>query len=119
MKQYIPERRGAVLSLAGEKIGEHVGAQFYTIGQRHGVGNLKHERGNRIHEPLYVSGKDIQKNTVTVVAEVMTDLAWAPELSGTQSSMLLLALRAQVHRRLGEVGVQQLEIALAMRALDD
>jgi hypothetical protein len=60
-----------------------------------------------------------EADALEFVAEVMTDLAWAPELSGTQSSMLLLALRAQVHRRLGEVGVQQLEIALAMRALDD
>jgi tRNA-specific 2-thiouridylase len=67
LKQYIPGRRGAVLSLAGERIGEHAGAQFYTIGQRQGIGNLKHEKGNRIHEPLYVSAKDVRKNTVTVV----------------------------------------------------
>lgn len=67
LKAYIPGRRGAVLSLAGEKVGEHAGAQFYTIGQRQGIGNLKHERGNRIHEPLYVSAKDVRKNTVTVV----------------------------------------------------
>lgn len=68
LKTYIPQRRGAVLSAAGEKIGEHNGAQFYTIGQRQGIGNLKHEKGNKIHEPLYVSGKDIKRNTVTVVA---------------------------------------------------
>jgi tRNA-specific 2-thiouridylase len=68
LKQYIPERRGVVLSVAGERIGEHAGAQFYTIGQRHGVGNLKHERGNKIHEPLYVAKKDIRGNTLTVVA---------------------------------------------------
>jgi tRNA-uridine 2-sulfurtransferase len=67
LQQYIPSRRGAVLSLAGQKIGEHAGAQFYTIGQRQGIGNLKHEKGNRIHEPLYVSSKDVRKNTVTVV----------------------------------------------------
>lgn len=68
LKTYLPERRGAVLSATGEKIGEHVGAQFYTIGQRQGIGNLKHQKGNKVHEPLYVSRKDIDKNTVTVVA---------------------------------------------------
>jgi tRNA-specific 2-thiouridylase len=67
LRAYIPERRGAVLSKDGRKIGEHHGAQFYTIGQRQGIGNLKHEKGNTIHEPLYVSGKDIKENTVTVV----------------------------------------------------
>lgn len=66
LKDYIPQRRGAVLSLAGEKIGEHSGAQFYTIGQRHGVGNLKHAKGNRIHAPLYVAAKNVRKNTLTV-----------------------------------------------------
>ena len=68
LKQYIPARRGAVLTLTGEKIGEHEGAHFYTIGQRRGIGNLKHEKGNKMHEPLYVAAKNIKKNTVTVAA---------------------------------------------------
>ena len=35
LKQYIPEHRGALMTTAGEKIGEHSGAEFYTVGQRH------------------------------------------------------------------------------------
>jgi tRNA-specific 2-thiouridylase len=68
LKQYLPEKRGAVLSLAGEKIGEHYGAHFYTIGQREGIGNVKRQKGVRTHAPLYVAEKDVRGNTV-VVAE--------------------------------------------------
>ncbi len=68
LKEYLPEKKGAVLNLKGEKIGEHVGAHFYTIGQRGGVGNLKHEKGQKNHTPLYVAKKDVKKN-VLVVAE--------------------------------------------------
>lgn len=66
LKKYIPEKKGAVLNSAGEKIGEHSGAWFYTIGQRGGVGNLKHEKGQKNHVPLYVAKKDVKKNILTV-----------------------------------------------------
>jgi len=74
LKTYIPERTGAVLNSHGEKIGEHSGAHFYTIGQRHiGLGDRrqvtcgKQEIGNRDRKPVYVSEKDIATNAVIVV----------------------------------------------------
>jgi tRNA-uridine 2-sulfurtransferase len=71
LKQYIPARRGALVTTAGEQIGEHFGAEFYTIGQRHidadfrfpKTGGVRHDR-----EPFYVAAKDAATNTV-VVAE--------------------------------------------------
>ncbi len=68
LKSYIPEKKGDVLSTEGKKIGEHSGAHFYTIGQRHGIGNMKHQRGVTMHEAAYVSGKDMATNTVVVAA---------------------------------------------------
>ena len=45
LKDYIPEKKGAVVTESGEKIGEHIGAHFYTIGQRHiGVTNTRGKR---------------------------------------------------------------------------
>jgi len=35
LKEYIEPKKGDVLDTEGNKIGEHEGAQFYTIGQRH------------------------------------------------------------------------------------
>jgi tRNA-specific 2-thiouridylase len=66
LRQYLPERRGVVLTADGRKVGEHAGAHFYTIGQRHGLGNLKHETGNMKHEPLYVAAKNMRTNTIVV-----------------------------------------------------
>lgn len=76
LKQYIPERTGALVTTAGEKIGEHTGAEFYTIGQRHlGVGYRLSGAGRREdgkkkpdRGPFYVASKDAATNTV-VVAE--------------------------------------------------
>ena len=67
LRDHIPSRRGAVLTASGKKIGEHDGVQFYTIGQRHGIGV-----GGGI--PFYVAGKDIETNTL-MVAEGPNDNA--------------------------------------------
>lgn len=69
LSRYIPEGRGAVLNTAGGKVGEHRGAQFYTIGQRHiGVAYQKQSTDKRkVSLPYYVVDKDVVRNTVTVV----------------------------------------------------
>ena len=60
LKKYIPEKRGNVLNISGKKIGEHKGAHFYTIGQRHGLGI----GGSK--KPYYVVEKNMKKNTIMV-----------------------------------------------------
>jgi len=52
-------RRGFVLNLSGDVMGEHKGAFFYTIGQRGGLGiGYRH--------PLYVLAVNTEKNQVVV-----------------------------------------------------
>lgn len=51
--------QGDYLDLNGKVIGTHAGAVCYTIGQRRGLGIA-------IGEPVYVCGKDMAKNTVTL-----------------------------------------------------
>ncbi len=58
---------GKVLTTAGKIVGEHEGVQFYTIGQRHGLGF-----GGGI--PFYIAEKDAKTNTL-VVAEGPNDNA--------------------------------------------
>ena len=55
-KDYAP---GNYLDLNGKVVGQHQGAVAYTIGQRKGLGIA-------LGEPVYVCGKDMTKNTVTV-----------------------------------------------------
>jgi tRNA-specific 2-thiouridylase len=69
LKRYIPERRGQLLTTAGEDVGEHHGAAFYTIGQRHIDADFKFPKnGAAARKPFYVVSKNIAKNIV-VVAE--------------------------------------------------
>ncbi len=94
LKQYIPEKKGAVLTTTGQKIGEHNGAHFYTIGQRHlnanfqfprlrlglpdsvikagfggqAISNFPKDGVKKDREPFYVAEKDTKTNTI-VVAE--------------------------------------------------
>lgn len=53
---------GDFLDLSGKVVGKHDGAIRYTLGQRKGLGLA-------MGEPVYVCGKDMAKNTVTVGPE--------------------------------------------------
>ncbi len=55
---YLPQRVGDIINVSGDKLGEHYGAWFYTIGQRHGLGLSG--------GPYFVISKDIKKNIVYV-----------------------------------------------------
>lgn len=59
LSRYVTVSPGAILSTSGELLGEHEGAIFYTIGQRHGL-RLGSQR------PYYVVATDTRANTVTV-----------------------------------------------------
>ena len=61
MERYTGKRypSGDFLNQAGEVVGQHRGAVGYTLGQRKGLGLA-------MGEPVYVCGKDMCRNTVTV-----------------------------------------------------
>ncbi len=54
-----PHPAGNYLDLHGNVVGKHRGAVCYTLGQRKGLGIA-------MGVPVYVCGKDMEKNTVTV-----------------------------------------------------
>ena len=60
IKESIPKKIGDVVFADGKKIGEHDGAHFYTIGQRHGL-NLGGQA-----QPVFVAQKDAFTNTLVV-----------------------------------------------------
>ncbi len=63
LSHYIDSVPGIVLNELGKAIGNHDGAVFYTIGQRHGF-SITEKTSN--DDPYYVISKDILKNTITV-----------------------------------------------------
>ena len=60
LERFVPSRPGRIETLEGEVAGQHRGACFYTIGQRHGLGI-----GGQ-GEPWYVVDKDVERNIVYV-----------------------------------------------------
>lgn len=73
LEQYVTTETGAIVDQNGEEIGQHEGAIFYTIGQRHGLnvgGGL----------PYYVTGKDMKKNVVYVTSDLDDEKLWHKEL---------------------------------------
>lgn len=69
LKQYVNTEPGPIVDQFGVTIGEHEGAIFYTIGQRHGLrvgGGL----------PMYVVSKDMKKNIVYVTSQIDDSRLW-------------------------------------------
>ena len=78
LQQYVTARPGDIVDTAtGKTIGQHDGAIFYTIGQRHGLGV-----GGGL--PYYVVGKDMPKNIVYVTTNLNDATMWRDELQLTQ-----------------------------------
>jgi tRNA-specific 2-thiouridylase len=65
LSHYIELKEGDVLDEEGNSIGTHKGALVYTTGQRHGFTT---SLINTAHKPLYVVGRDIVANTISVSA---------------------------------------------------
>ncbi len=73
--QYVEQKAGAIIDKqSGKVLGQHDGAIFYTIGQRHGL-----DVGGGL--PYYVVGKDMDKNEVYVTTNLNDDSLWKPELT--------------------------------------
>jgi len=62
---FIDPDPGPIVTEAGERIGEHRGLHFYTLGQRKGIGIGGSATG--ADAPWYVAGKDAARNALIVV----------------------------------------------------
>lgn len=65
LKKYISPKKGKILDTEGNVLGEHDGAVFYTIGQRH-VGTQILRKKGKDPNRFYVAAKDAETNTLTV-----------------------------------------------------
>lgn len=73
LSQYVHTEPGVIVDQNGKEIGQHDGAIFYTIGQRHGL-----DVGGGL--PYYVTGKDMGSNTVYVSSDISDDKLWTKKL---------------------------------------
>jgi len=64
IRNYLNYNTGDIVDFEGNKIGEHNGIMYYTIGQRKGLRIGGISKNNK--DPWYVVGKDIKKNKIIV-----------------------------------------------------
>ena len=69
-----PQPAGPIIDQNGKEIGQHDGAIFYTIGQRHGL-----DVGGGL--PYYVNHKDMKTNIVYVTTNLDDNNLWTKEVS--------------------------------------
>jgi tRNA-specific 2-thiouridylase len=69
LSNYVKTEPGPIIEQNGVVVGEHDGAIFYTIGQRHGLNT----GGGK---PYYVTGKDMDTNTVFVTTKLDDKKLW-------------------------------------------
>ena len=75
LSQYVTTQPGAIIDReTGVQVGEHDGAIFYTLGQRHGL-----DVGGGL--PYYVVSKDMQKNEVYVSRNLDASEMWRKEIT--------------------------------------
>jgi tRNA-specific 2-thiouridylase len=85
LQRFLPAQPGDIVTSDGERLGEHGGLMYYTIGQRQGLGIGGTEPGR--DEPWYVVNKDLPANRLVVAQGVdnpllfhrrcrITDLHW-------------------------------------------
>jgi len=104
LSRHLPEgfRAGDILNTHGDVIGRHQGAIHFTVGQRRGTRHASDRR-------LYVVGRDLAANTVTLGDEsdllsaaliVKNPVFWRPLRSGEKLSV---KVRYQLHGHEAEV----------------
>src|SRR5688572_18830847 len=78
LSQYITAQPGYIVDkVTGKVLGQHEGAIFYTLGQRHGLGI-----GGGL--PYYVVSKDMAKNIVFVTTNLNDENLWLHDLTLNQ-----------------------------------
>jgi len=65
LARYLPREPGPMVTPEGERVGEHEGLMYYTLGQRQGLGIGGRRAASA--DPWYVAAKDLAANALVVV----------------------------------------------------
>jgi tRNA-uridine 2-sulfurtransferase len=126
LSRFLSQKSGNIIDRKGNIIGSHKGVQFYTIGQRKGLGI------GGLANPLFVAQKDARRNTLTVVKESdkllyskyasVRDFHWVAGEAPAISFTCKVRFRHQQPLQAGKVSIQgkgkaNVEFSLKQRAL--
>lgn len=86
LQRYLPAQPGEIQNLSGEKMGEHSGLMYHTIGQRQGlgIGGVK----GADDAPWYVVDKDLEHNVLIVTQGAQHPALFKPALLARQATWI-------------------------------
>ena len=82
LSRYLPAQPGEMYTPEGERIGEHAGLMYYTLGQRQGLG-IGGRSGAQEGKPWYVVGKDVANNRL-IVSQGLHPMLYSTTLEASQ-----------------------------------
>ncbi len=102
LSQYLPHQSGDIISVSGERLGQHQGLMYYTMGQRKGLGI----GGQGDGRSWFVVGKDLSRNELLVAqggdhpllysqGAMLEDLTWIDGPPGPADEPMRLSVKCR------------------------
>ncbi len=116
LQNYIPAKKGKIMTMDGKVIGEHLGLMYYTIGQRRGlnIGGQKGDDGSR----WFVIEKDL-KNNILYVAHGSEDRLYSRGLYMKECNFIPFPPKEKEFKCTGKFRYRQPEQGCTVRITDD
>ena len=111
--RYIPAQAGEIQTPDGQRIGEHQGAWYYTLGQRGGLGIGGRRDSNG--EPWYVVGKDVARNILYAVQGNANQWLLSSRLAASQLHWVAGAAPAREFRSSAKTRYRQADQACTVQ----
>ena len=115
LSNYLPAKKGNMVTLDGEVKGQHDGLMYYTIGQRQGLGI---GGGGATQEPWFVVGKDLATNTLYVGQGFHHPALYADRLEASQIHFTTDQDRGTEFSCTAKFRYRQQDVPVTVRLLD-
>ena len=113
---YLPAKRGNMVTLDGEVKGQHDGLMYYTIGQRQGLGI---GGGGSTQEPWFVVGKDLESNTLYVGQGFNHPMLFADKLTASEIHFTTNEEKPKEFRCTAKFRYRQQDVPVTVRLLEN
>lgn len=117
LERFLPAQPGDIITPDGEKIGEHSGLMYYTLGQRQGlgIGGL----ANASDEPWFVIGKNLDTNQLIAGQSHNHPLLFKPSLSAQSLHWVDRKTPASIFSCTAKIRYRQQDQACTVTMSDD
>lgn len=114
LSNYLPAKKGKMVTLDGQVKGEHDGLMYYTIGQRQGLGI---GGGSGSNDPWFVVGKDLATNTLYVGQGFHNEALYADRLDASTIHFTTNEKMTQEFKCTAKFRYRQADVPVTVRLL--